>query len=138
MDPAPIIPLSEAELSVDYVSIGRSYYDRENYKMAVEWYRSGVSAGDAEAMYELAFCMMNGHGTEPDLETAKHLFKKCAGTSSDAWTRSLAKFRLGQIYEQQNNSKENRKIAEQWYRQSAEEGNPYAQKRFRNGKFIKA
>jgi hypothetical protein len=138
LEPEPVIPLTEADLSVDPVAIGRSYYDRGNYELAVEWYRNGVSSGNMEAVYELAICFMNGQGVQQDTETAKHLFEKCARDCSDTWTRSLAKLRLGQIYEKQGNSRENKKRAEQWYRESAEDGNPYAQKRFHNGKFIKA
>jgi hypothetical protein len=136
--PEPVIPLTEAELNVDYVSIGHSYCDKGNYAMAVEWYRKGVTDGNMEALYELALCFMNGQGTGQDVETAKHMFAKCAESCSDSWIRSLAAFRLGQIFEQRGGSREERKLAEMWYRQSAEDGNPYAQKRFRNGKFIKA
>ena len=123
--------------SIDMVTVGREYCEKQEYVKAAEWYRKAVSVGNTEAMYELGVCFINGTGVMKDISEALQLFTDCATKSQDSWIQGLAEFKLGQIYENEFGKRKDRKIAEEWYRKSAEHGNPYAMKRFYNGKFIK-
>ena len=64
-------------------------------------------------------------------------FTKCAEFCQDSWTVSLAEFQLGEMYAKGIGVKKNYKIAEKYYRSSAEKGNPYAKKKFVAGRYVK-
>ena len=64
-------------------------------------------------------------------------FTKCAEFCQDSWTVSLAEFQLGEMYAKGIGVKKNHKIAEKYYRSSAEKGNPYAKKKFVAGRYVK-
>lgn len=123
--------------AVDEVEVGRDYAGNGDYENAISWFKKGVSAGSTEAMYELAMCYMDGKGVPKEEAVALNLFLNYTEKCTDRWTKALAKFRIGQIYENGYGGKEGRKEAEKWFRESASEGNPYAAKKFRKGKYIK-
>ena len=64
-------------------------------------------------------------------------FTKCAEFCQDSWTVSLAEFQLGEMYAKGIGVKKNHKIAEKYYRSSAEKGTPYAKKKFVAGRYVK-
>ena len=133
-DEVPMLEFNTA--AIDMLAVAHSYFEKGDYVKAVDWYQQAVAKGNMEAIYELANCYMTGLGVEKDSDVALNMFRVCVEKCEDSWIRGLAEFRIGQIYEEKGTRKE-RKIAEQWYRRSASDGNPYAMKRFHNGRFIK-
>lgn len=127
-----------SEQAVDEVEAGRNDCRNGEYEKAVSWFKKGVSTGNMEAVYELAMCYMEGKGVPKEERTALNLFLNYAENGTDAWTKALAKFRIGQIYENGYGGKAGRKEAEKWFRESASEGNPYAAKKFRKGRYVKS
>ena len=119
----------------DSVSVGQAYFDRGEYGKAVNWYRRAISLGNMEATYGLAVCFMYGMGEEKDISAAIHMFLHCAKQSDNQRLRGLAKYKLGQIYETEFGTEKEIMMAEEWYRESAREGNPEALERFPNGTF---
>ena len=102
VDEVEEIPMFAANTStIDMFAVGRDYYEKGDYAKAVDWYQQAASIGNAEAMYELANCFMNGIGVEKNLSAAEHMYVNCVEKCSDRWIRGLAEFRIGQIYEKE-------------------------------------
>ena len=74
---------------------------------------------------------------EKDSENAIFWFQYCVDNIKDSWTVSLAEYKLGDIFSRGVGTKKNHKMAEKYFESSASKGNPYAQKKFIAGKYIK-
>lgn len=74
---------------------------------------------------------------EKDPENAIFWFQYCVDNIKDSWTVSLAEYKLGDIFSRGVGTKKNHKMAEKYFESSASKGNPYAQKKFVAGKYIK-
>lgn len=125
------------EPEADCVALVREYQEKGDFEKAVLWLKKGVALGNREAMYELALSYKDGKGVPKEDEVALNLLLNYLGKETDEWKSALAKFRIGQIYENGYGGKKGRKEAERWFRESAGQGNPYAMKKFRNGKLVK-
>ena len=125
------------EPEADCVALAREYQEKGDFEKAVLWLKKGVALGNREAMYELALSYKDGKGVPKEDEVALNLLLNYLGKETDEWKSALAKFRIGQIYENGYGGKKGRKEAERWFRESAGQGNPYAMKKFRNGKLVK-
>ena len=121
------------EIELDAAEIGRNYFERGWQEKAVEWYRRSKSP---EAVYELAYCTGKGYGVQKDIELAINLFTGILEHIDDDWLAGMTMYNLACLYEELGDRKY-RKTAENWFRSSANLGNPYALQRFKNGKFIK-
>lgn len=49
---------------------------RRNRRKAVEWYEKAAEQGDAEGMYRLALCYLDGKAVEADRQTAMDLCRR--------------------------------------------------------------
>lgn len=125
------------EPEADCVALAREYQEKGDFEKAVLWLKKGVALGNKEAMYELALSYKDGKGVPKEDEVALNLLLNYLGKETDEWKSALAKFRIGQIYENGYGGKKGRKEAERWFQESAGQGNPYAMKKFRNGKLVK-
>lgn len=125
------------EPEADCVALAREYQEKGDFEKAVLWLKKGVALGNREAMYELALSYKDGKGVPKEDEVALNLLLNYLGKETDEWKSALAKFRIGQIYENGYGGKKGRKEAERWFQESAGQGNPYAMKKFRNGKLVK-
>ena len=74
---------------------------------------------------------------EKDPENAIFWFQYCVDNIKDSWMVSLAEYKLGDIFSRGVGTKKNHKMAEKYFESSASKGNPYAQKKFVAGKYIK-
>ena len=59
-------------------SLGNSYYSKNDYKKAFEWYEKAAAKGDADAMNNLGLCYEYGRGVDKDEKKAVEWFKKAA------------------------------------------------------------
>ena len=126
--------LSEQDIRMNAVAEMK----KGNNEQAFQYYAILAEKEDWEFMY---------HDTTELFESEQNIlrrsqdavfwFTKCAEFCQDSWTVSLAEFQLGEMYAKGIGVKKNYKIAEKYYRSSAEKGNPYAKKKFVAGRYVK-
>lgn len=107
----------------------------QNYELAAKYYGKAASAGNAEALYNLALLNENGLGVKKDFKTAFNLLKQAAQKSP---TRKLAgneipnvgvaeaEHSLGIFYQKGIYIEKNIEIAIEWYNRAIEHGNDSA------------
>ena len=96
-------------------------------RKAVEWYKKAAEQGLAAAQYNLGNCYLNGIGVTQDTKNAKELYTKAAEQGLAA-----AQYKLGNINEllallsDYKKSDKYVKIAVEWYKKAAEQGDEKA------------
>ena len=150
MDTEDVPMKGKAEENDGYMSADRQLSEQDirmnavaemkkgNNEQAFQYYAILAEKEDWEFMY---------HDTTELFESEQNIlrrsqdavfwFTKCAEFCQDSWTVSLAEFQLGEMYAKGIGVKKNYKIAEKYYRSSAEKGNPYAKKKFVAGRYVK-
>ena len=150
MDTEDVPMKGKAEENDGYMSADRQLSEQDirmnavaemkkgNNEQAFQYYAILAENEDWEFMY---------HDTTELFESEQNIlrrsqdavfwFTKCAEFCQDSWTVSLAEFQLGEMYAKGIGVKKNYKIAEKYYRSSAEKGNPYAKKKFVAGRYVK-
>ena len=150
MDTEDVPMKGKAEENDGYMSADRQLSEQDirmnavaemkkgNNEQAFQYYAILAEKEDWEFMY---------HDTTELFESEQNIlrrsqdavfwFTKCAEFCQDSWTVSLAEFQLGEMYAKGIGVKKNHKIAEKYYRSSAEKGNPYAKKKFVAGRYVK-
>ena len=150
MDTEDVPMKGKAEENDGYMSADRQLSEQDirmnavaemkkgNNEQAFQYYAILAEKEDWEFMY---------HDTTELFESEQNIlrrsqdavfwFTKCAEFCQDSWTVSLAEFQLGEMYAKGIGIKKNYKIAEKYYRSSAEKGNPYAKKKFVAGRYVK-
>ena len=123
--------------------LGEVYEQTEepDYKEAFQWYRKGAELGDAQAAFNACRFMAQGLGGVPsNYSEARHLCTEAAEGGS-ARNRSWGEYGLGRIYEDGLGTSPHYDKAAEWYRKSAELGNPASQLRiadlYATGKGVK-
>ena len=71
-----ICPLLESEA---FIGIGRSYYLRENYALAIDWYRKAAEAGSRYAMKIVGDMTCDGLGTSMDDHSGRMYYLMAGG-----------------------------------------------------------
>lgn len=103
-------------------NLGDSYYEKEDYEQAVEYYRLAAEQGHARAQYNLGICYDNGHGVKQDYNEAVKWYRKAAEQG-----HAEAQNGLGACYEDGQGVAQDYQEAVKWYRKAAEQGNAFAQ-----------
>ena len=85
------------------------------------WLKRAADSGIVEAQVMLGEMMLNARGGPPDQDTASDLFARAA-----AQGHAGAMFASG-VLADRNSDRVDRASAQQWFRQAAERGHPYAQ-----------
>lgn len=75
-------------------NLGIIYYNEEDYKSALSWYRKAAENGDADAACDYAYMLEFGEGCDIDEPEAIRWYKKAISSGS-----ALAKGNLGEMYE---------------------------------------
>ena len=112
----------EYNTGVDAFNRGLGYYEKKDFKKAVEWYRKSAEQGNAKAQHNLGVCYNNGEGVEQDKEEAVKWYRKAAEQGN-----ADAQLNLGIMYFIGDGVKEDDAEAVKWYRKAAEQGNAKAQ-----------
>jgi TPR repeat protein len=112
-----------------------------DYKEALQWYRKGAELGDAEAAYNACRLMAQGLGGVPgNYSEALRLCTEAAEGRSVKYS-SWGEYGVGRIHEDGLGMSPDYAKAAEWYRKSAEQGNPASQLRladlYANGKGVK-
>ena len=150
MDTEDVPMKGKAEENDGYMSADRQLSEQDirmnavaemkkgNNEQAFQYYAILAEKEDWEFMYHDATELFE---SEQNIlrrsQDAVFWFTKCAEFCQDSWTVSLAEFQLGEMYAKGIGVKKNYKIAEKYYRSSAEKGNPYAKKKFVAGRYVK-
>jgi len=109
---------SERQLTATEMNVkGTHAYFRGDFRVARQWYERAVSAGDSEAMANLAVLYENGLGVEYDFAKARQLFEKAA-TAGNA----DAMFGLGTMYEWAEGVAQDYQQALDWFEKGAASG----------------
>lgn len=102
-----------------------------DYGEAFRWYRKGAEMGDEEAEYNTCRLMVQELGSPRDYSEALRWCSLAAhahGRLTSAW----GQYGLGRIYEDGSGVPQDYVKAAEWYRESAEKGNPASQLRLGN------
>ena len=150
MDTEDVPMKGKAEENYGYMSEGKQLSEQDirmnavsemkkgNNEQAFQYYAILAEKEDWEFMYHDTTELFD---SEQNIlrraQDAVFWFTKCAEFCQDSWTVSLAEFQLGEMYAKGIGVKKNHKIAEKYYRSSAEKGNPYAKKKFVAGRYVK-
>ena len=81
--------LRENNEGVDAFNRGLGYYEKKDFKKAVEWYRKAAEMGDASAQLNLGFCYDNGEGVEQDKKEAVKWYRKAAENGDEDAKKAL-------------------------------------------------
>ncbi|MCM1468269.1 MAG: sel1 repeat family protein [Alistipes sp.] len=76
-----------------YVNIGNDYDKLGDKDKMIEWYRRGVEAGDAMALYNLAYSYENGDGVPKDYAAAVEYYRKSKDAGYGGADKALSKFK---------------------------------------------
>lgn len=111
------VSASASEIN-DWKNRAYKYYDDEQYKEAMPWFRKAADAGDAEAAYFVGALYYFGYGVAQDYKEAAKWYKQSA-LGGDA----AGQYALGLIYESGSRGVDkNVTEAKLWYQKSAEQG----------------
>ena len=117
---AYLLPLAKEGNAVAQRIIGGYYEEGEgglkkNESLAVEWYTKAAEQGDAEAMYDLALCYLQGTGVEADKNKVLTWMQKSADLGYNWATLNLGKSYLMKTFTEVNFS-----LAEKYLRKTTE------------------
>lgn len=101
---------------------GCSYYDQEDYKTAVKWFKKAADQGEWDAMLKLAECYYYGFGLESDNKKALEVVLSYAEQENDQFDYSKAENIMGNIYYNGLLTDTNYGEAVRWYKKAAENG----------------
>ena len=106
---------------------GGEYYDRKEYKQAVDCFRKAAEQGHAAAQNWLGYCYYQGYGVAKDYPEAVKWYRKAVEQGNAA-----AQNNLGLCYQYGNGVDKNYPEAVKWYSKAAEQGYADAQKKLEN------
>lgn len=101
---------------------GEKYYNKNDYKRAVKWYRKAAEQGLAEAQSKLGDMYYDGQGVAQDYEEAVKWYRK-AMEQGLIWPQ----FRLGWMYDQGLGILQDYSKSMEYYRKAADQGYALAQ-----------
>jgi TPR repeat protein len=111
---------------------GDEYYNKKEYKQAVEWYQKGANQGYALAQANLGYMYDKGLGVTKDYAKAVEWYQKAANQGN-----ATAQKNLGLMYENGNGVSKDYAKAVAWYQKAANQGYASAQNNlgwmYRNG-----
>ncbi|MBD5255359.1 MAG: sel1 repeat family protein [Barnesiella sp.] len=102
--------------------LGLLYYQAEDYDNAFQWFSKAAKAANASAMYNLAICYENGHGTAKDILEAVILYRHAAEKDLPE-----AQYMLAGCYADGVGTQRNSDLAKKWYQRASDQGYPLAQ-----------
>ena len=97
---------------------GDEYIEKNDFLLAVEYYRKAAEQGSAEAQNKLGICYNIGLGVAKDSNEALKWYRKAAEQGN-----AVAQNNMGNYYNERQNYTE----AARWYRKAAEQGQIAAQ-----------
>ena len=101
---------------------GKEYYDKRDYKQAVEWYQKAADQGYADAQYDLGRMFNMGFGVTKDNAKAVEWFQKAANQG-----HADAQNYMGYMYDEGFGVTEDDAKAVEWYQKAANQGHASAQ-----------
>ena len=102
---------------------GKEFYDRREYKQALEWFKKAANQGNATAQYYLGEMYDTGYyGVTQDYTKAVEWYQKAANQGN-----TTAQVRLGYIHKNGNGVTQDYVKAVEWYQKAANQGDAYAQ-----------
>lgn len=101
---------------------GDEYYNKKEYKQAIEWYQKAANQGYASAQYNLGFMYAMGYGQKQDYAKALEWYQKAANQGY-----TLAQNDLGYMYENGHGVTRDCAKAVEWYQKAANQGNATSQ-----------
>ena len=97
--------------------VGVKYYQAEDYKKALKWFKKSANQGHQVAPYNLGFMYYHGKGVSKNLKKALKWYKK----SSDAGNFK-GQYQLALMYDFGRGTPKNYKKAYKYYKLSAKKG----------------
>lgn len=95
---------------------------KQDYKMAVYWYRKSAEQGNVDAQFNLGGCYDTGQGVPQSYEKAAYWYRKAADQGDAA-----AQYNLGVCYYQGEGVPQSYEKAVQWFGEAAEQSHADAQ-----------
>lgn len=108
--------------AVKQVELGHSYYKKQSYKEAFDWFYNAAQQGNATGQSWTGYLYDKGLGVAEDKKEAAVWYLKAAEQGN-----ALAQNNLGVLYESGSGVEQNYTQALMWYRKSADQENDWGQ-----------
>jgi hypothetical protein len=108
--------------AVKQVELGHSYYKKQSYKEAFDWFYNAAQQGNATGQSWTGYLYDKGLGVAEDKKEAAAWYIKAAEQGN-----ALAQNNLGVLYESGSGVEQNYTQALMWYRKSADQENDWGQ-----------
>ena len=120
--PAPMPATPDGKQLDEWNALGDQYYNKGDYKQAIEMYTKAAEYGHAEAIFNIGYCFTNGQGVEKDIVEGTKL---CRESAERGYIH--AQYCMGYYYEIGSGVTKDMVEAARWYRRAAERGYARAQ-----------
>jgi len=104
--------------AMNRLEIGNEYYNKQEYALAMKWFRKAADLGLSGAQYKIGYMYQYGESVEIDYSEAMKWYHKAADQNN-----TFAQSNLGLMYENGLGIPIDLVEAVKWYRLSAEDGN---------------
>lgn len=115
--PAPMPATPGGKQLDEWNALGDQYYNKGDYKQAIEMYTKAAEYGHAEAIFNIGYCFINGQGVEKDIVEGTKL---CRESAERGYIH--AQYCMGYYYEIGSGVTKDMVEAARWYRRAAERG----------------
>ena len=113
--------ISMAQSAEECYKKGKEYFDKKDYKQAVEWYQKAANQGDAKAQCYLGWMYHNGRGVTQNYNKAMEWYQKAANQGD-----ATAQCNIGVLYDYGYGVPKDHNKALEWYQKAADQGQPNA------------
>ena len=113
-------------------SIGSTYYSKQDYAKAMEWFRKAAVNGNADAQYNIGYMYHNGQGVAKDYAKALEWYGKAAANGNAAAQNNIGYMyqhgrKLSRKYQHGQGVAQDYAKALEWYEKAAVQENADAQ-----------
>lgn len=102
--------------------LGMCYFETDNYKKALTWFRKAAKAGSRASLFNIGAIYERGLGVTQNYTKAAGYYEILAKKGD-----SEAQYDLARLYERGNGREQNYTKAARWYQKSAIQGNAWSQ-----------